>query len=239
MFSRCDNDNERPGPLDAEVILVQHSVAEANASDESDVIAKQEDEQIGIFQILDKLEETVDAFLNTSSSLVLPLLEATTMQKPYGCPLFTKSFSRKQELKRHMRVHTGDKPHTCKQCSKSFSQAVHLRIHMRVHTGEISYSCSQCSKTFAHSYGLHVHLRIHSEEKPHSCSQCSKSFTDSSGLRAHLRIHSGEKPYSCSQCSKSFARSSELQLHLRIHSGETQYIGPGNMEVKSFPSQES
>jgi hypothetical protein len=109
MFSRCDNDNKRHGPLDAEVILVLHSVAEANASDESDVVAKQEDEQIGIFQILDKLEEPVDVLLNTSSSLSLPLLEVTTMQKPYGYPLCTKSFSRKQELKRHMRDHTGEK----------------------------------------------------------------------------------------------------------------------------------
>ena len=46
MFPRCDNNNERP--LEAEVIPVLHSVAEANASDESDGVAKQEDEQIGI-----------------------------------------------------------------------------------------------------------------------------------------------------------------------------------------------
>jgi hypothetical protein len=75
MFPSCVNDNKRPGPLEAEVIPVLHSVAEANASDESDGVAKQEDEQIGIFQILDKLEEAVDALLNTSSSLTLPQLE--------------------------------------------------------------------------------------------------------------------------------------------------------------------
>jgi hypothetical protein len=72
MFSRCDNDNKSTGPLEAEVIPVLHSEAEANASDESDGVAKQKDEQIGIFQILDKLEEAVDALLNTSSSLLLP-----------------------------------------------------------------------------------------------------------------------------------------------------------------------
>jgi hypothetical protein len=39
--------------LEAEVIPVLNSVAEANASDELDGVVKQEDEQIGIFQILD------------------------------------------------------------------------------------------------------------------------------------------------------------------------------------------
>jgi hypothetical protein len=71
MFSRSDNDNKSTVPLGAEVIPVVHSVAEANASDESDAVAKQKDEQIGIFQILDRLEEAVDALLNTSSSLSL------------------------------------------------------------------------------------------------------------------------------------------------------------------------
>jgi hypothetical protein len=85
MFSRCDNDNKSNMPLEAEVIPVLHSMAEANASDESDAVAKQEDEQIGIFQILDRLEEAVDAFLNTRSSLWIPQLEVRIEQKPYGC----------------------------------------------------------------------------------------------------------------------------------------------------------
>jgi hypothetical protein len=147
MFSRCDNDNKSTLSLEAEVIPVLHSVAEANASDESDGVLKQEDEQIGIFQILDKLEEAVDALLNTSSSLSLPQLEVRTEQKPYGFSLCTKSFSSKQEFKIHMRVHTGEKPHTCNQCSKSFSQAVNLRRHLKeLHSVETPYSCSQCFK---------------------------------------------------------------------------------------------
>ncbi len=173
------------------MIPVLRSVAGPNASDESEGVAKQEDEQIGIFQILDKLKEAVDALLNTSSSLVHPKLEVKTKQKPYRCSLCIRSFSCKQALKRHMIVNTGEKPQTCKQCSKSFSQVANLQRHMRVHTGE----------------------------KPYNCSQCSKSFIQSSGLKSLLRTHSGEKPYSCSLCSKTFSHLSSLPVHLRIHSG--------------------
>ena len=182
MFSRCDNDNKRPGPLEAEVIPVLHSEAEAN--DKSDGVAKQEDEQIGIFQILDKLEEAVDALC---SSLSLPQLEVKTMQKPYGCSLCTKSLSRKRDVKRHMRVHNGEKLYSCSQCSKSFAHSSKLQVHLRVHSGEKPYSCSQCSKSLASPYALKVHLRIHSGEKPYSCVKCLKSFTTDGNLRRHVK----------------------------------------------------
>ncbi len=66
LVSRCDNDNNSTGPLETEVIPVLHSVAEVNTSDESDGVAKQDDDQMGIFQILDKLDVAVDALLNTT-----------------------------------------------------------------------------------------------------------------------------------------------------------------------------
>jgi hypothetical protein len=85
MVSRCDSDDKSTGPLEAEMISVLHYVAKVNTSDESDGVARQEEDQIGIFQILDKLEVAVDPLLNSSSNLSHPQLEGKTKQKPYGC----------------------------------------------------------------------------------------------------------------------------------------------------------
>ena len=73
MFSRSDNDNKSTWPLEAEVIPVLHSVAEANASDESEGVARHEEEQIGIctvcFSILVSDQQGVKIILTLKSRM--------------------------------------------------------------------------------------------------------------------------------------------------------------------------
>ncbi|CAL1276811.1 unnamed protein product, partial [Larinioides sclopetarius] len=80
-----------------------------------------------------------------------------------NCPLCRSTFKHKDDLNRHLKVHSGQKPFACPKCDWKFSLNSNLRRHLRTHTKEKPHSCGYCKKTYAHLKNLkNHHMKHHS-----------------------------------------------------------------------------
>ncbi|KAJ4920365.1 hypothetical protein JOQ06_009985 [Pogonophryne albipinna] len=83
-------------------------------------------------------------------------------------------------------------------CCKAYSRLENLKTHLRSHTGEKPYVCEHegCSKAFSNASDRAKHQnRTHSNEKPYVCKipGCTKRYTDPSSLRKHVKtVHGPE-----------------------------------------------
>uniref|UniRef100_A0A671UGF8 C2H2-type domain-containing protein n=1 Tax=Sparus aurata TaxID=8175 RepID=A0A671UGF8_SPAAU len=123
--------------------------------------------------------------------------DAHSSVRLFKCTQCQRPFKRRNDLKRHYRVHSSVKimPFTCKVCDKKFSSRTIVKNHMRSHSGERPYACTYCDKRFMTSSVLRSHERIHTGERPYVCSFCNKTFIQSYTYTVHLRVHKKEKPY--------------------------------------------
>eukprot|EP00835_Amoeboradix_gromovi_P004855 NODE_408_length_9221_cov_0.216400.p7 type:complete len:159 gc:universal NODE_408_length_9221_cov_0.216400:7662-7186(-) len=108
------------------------------------------------------------------------------------CELCHKSFTRRSDLKRHMKIHLDDRQYICKICKKAFIQNNALKVHMRTHTGEKPYSCDTCNKRFSDVSAASRHRKIH--VTVFKCHYCCKEVSRQDVLNSHIKHFHPPKP---------------------------------------------
>ncbi|KAM7349735.1 maternal gene required for meiosis isoform 2-T13 [Cochliomyia hominivorax] len=84
----------------------------------------------------------------------------------FACPFCGKCVRSKENLKLHVRKHTGERPFVCLFCGRAFGGKSDLTRHLRIHTGERPYHCESCGKCFARADYLSKHLTTHIHNAP-------------------------------------------------------------------------
>ncbi|XP_017781421.1 PREDICTED: protein suppressor of hairy wing-like isoform X2 [Nicrophorus vespilloides] len=86
-------------------------------------------------------------------------------------------------------VHEGAEPMNCPEdnCDKTFYRKEDLARHLNLHSGEKPYECEHCKKRFAVKASLKLHALTHRKEQPCSCDECGRAFIRQDCLMRHMR----------------------------------------------------
>ena len=145
-------------------------------------------------------------------------LENKIGMRGFPCEQCGKTFTSRQGVDVHQRIHTGELPYKCEICEKAFRTATQRREHVRrMHTNARPYICTTCGMAFKTRPDCSRHEARHQDKKPHSCSFCKKQFVDKTSCSSHERRHTGEKPFSCQHCTASFPSKSACRNHEKRH----------------------
>lgn len=121
----------------------------------------------------------------TPSGPVITLAKILKNDDDHTCPLCGTDCVSLERANEHLRdEHTG-LACNCRHCGHGFREWCDLRRHVRIHTGERPFVCARCGAAFTQSSTLRSHAAKHMAVKPFPCADCGRTYTRSAYLKTH------------------------------------------------------
>nr|XP_011445507.1 zinc finger protein 845-like isoform X2 [Crassostrea gigas]XP_011445508.1 zinc finger protein 845-like isoform X2 [Crassostrea gigas]XP_011445509.1 zinc finger protein 845-like isoform X2 [Crassostrea gigas]XP_011445511.1 zinc finger protein 845-like isoform X2 [Crassostrea gigas]XP_034301876.1 zinc finger protein 845-like isoform X2 [Crassostrea gigas]XP_034301878.1 zinc finger protein 845-like isoform X2 [Crassostrea gigas]XP_034301879.1 zinc finger protein 845-like isoform X2 [Crassostr len=141
-----------------------------------------------------------------------------TGYKPYQCTLCSESFTRKDDIKRHLIKHNYNKPFRCNLCNKGYMDRKTIKNHMKKEHGtKLLHCCPTCGESFNDVLKFQKHKKSHPELMVYQCSICNFSGSNPLMYNKHMLVHSQEKTFTCVPCGSEFTDPFKYTGHLKKH----------------------
>lgn len=109
--------------------------------------------------------------------------------KHHKCGLCGYIALRNSDIKRHVRIHTGERPFECDRCLKRFVTSSNLKKHLVVHVKRYKFHCVSCLRGFHRENDKIEHDKV-CENRRYECYLCKALTTvDQSQMKVHMRKH--------------------------------------------------
>lgn len=141
--------------------------------------------------------------------------------KPYRCHKCTESFSRNDDFKRHLLRHTFQKPYRCVACHTGYADRTGVKTHMMKEQGSnVFHACTICGECFTDVRKFQEHRETHPESQEYRCSLCAFIGSNALMYNKHMLTHGSQRKFSCAHCSKVFTDPFIYTSHVKKHKGD-------------------
>jgi len=140
--------------------------------------------------------------------------QTVPVQMKYSCHECKKEFSRRNNLRDHMIVHSKEMPYVCLLCRKLFKKRGGLKLHS---LWEHKFKCPDCELLFVCKIDLEKHTvkdhQIVPVQMKDSSSECNTEISSSRDLRVNVVVDNNETPHVCLLCRKMYKTEFALNHH--------------------------